>query len=302
MNFALILFVLTVFTGILWLLDVLWWAKVRRAAAAAELKRFDERNARTVAAKEPVVLKERAVLERRLGERPWYLEYTASFFPVILLVFALRSFLFEPFRIPSASMLPTLEIGDFILVNKYDYGIRLPVVNKKVIALGDPQRGDVVVFRYPLNPSQDYIKRVVGLPGDKIEVSGRQVSVNGQPVPVTPLERYLEPGRVQYYEQFREKLGDKSHRIIRNDPRFGSLPPLPLPSHTHPQACEYTATSMTCTVPAGHYFVMGDNRDNSEDSRFWGFVPDQNIVGRAFLVWMAFKDWVPDFSRIGAFE
>jgi signal peptidase I len=302
MNFALILFVLTVFTGVLWLLDVLWWAKARRAAVMAEIQRFDERNARNLAAGETVVVKERAALQRRLAERPWYLEYTASFFPVILLVFALRSFLFEPFRIPSASMLPTLEIGDFILVNKFDYGIRLPVIHRKVVALGEPERGDVIVFRYPPNPTQDYIKRVVGLPGDKIEVSGRQVSVNGMPVPAVPLDRYLEPGRVQYYDQFREQLGDKSHRIIQNDARFGALPPLPLPEHTHRQACEYTATTMTCTVPPQHFFVMGDNRDNSEDSRFWGFVPDENIVGRAFLVWMAFKNWVPDFSRIGSFE
>ncbi|MFN7779063.1 MAG: signal peptidase I [Betaproteobacteria bacterium] len=302
MNFALILFVLTVVTGVLWVLDVLWWAKARRAAAAAELKRFDELNARTVAAGEPAVLRERAALEHRLSARPWYLEYTASFFPVILLVFVLRSFLFEPFRIPSGSMLPTLEVGDLILVNKYNYGVRLPVLNKKVVPLGDPRRGDVVVFRYPPDPSQDYIKRVVGLPGDVVETDGRTLLLNGKPAPLAPLDRYVEPDGIHAFKQFREQLDTVAHRIIQSDGVLTAMPPLRLAEHTHPQACEYGATWMRCTVPAGHYFVMGDNRDNSQDSRFWGFVPDENIVGRAFLVWMAFKGWVPDLSRIGAFK
>ena len=189
MNFALILFVLTIFTGVLWLLDKLVFAKQRRARAARLVGDFDQRNATALARKEPIVEQERRSLEEGAVRQPAWLEYTASFFPVILLVFVLRSFLFEPFRIPSGSMIPTLEIGDLILVNKYEYGIRLPVINKKVVELGQPKRGDVMVFRYPLNPSQDYIKRVVGLPGDRIEYLNKRLTINGQPVPQKKLDR-----------------------------------------------------------------------------------------------------------------
>ena len=180
MNFALILFVLTVLTGVLWVLDKLVFAKQRRARAARLVADFDQRNAAALARKEPIVEQERRSLEDGAIRQPAWLEYTASFFPVILLVFVLRSFLFEPFRIPSGSMIPTLEIGDLILVNKYEYGIRLPVVNRKVVEIGQPKRGDVMVFRYPLNPSQDYIKRVVGLPGDRIEYVNKRLTINGQ--------------------------------------------------------------------------------------------------------------------------
>jgi signal peptidase I len=296
MNFALILFVLTVFTGILWVLDKLVFAKQRRARAAALVADFDARNAAALARKEPIVEQERRSLEDGALRQPAWLEYTASFFPVILLVFVLRSFLFEPFRIPSGSMIPTLEIGDLILVNKYEYGIRLPVVNRKVVELGQPKRGDVMVFRYPLNPSQDYIKRVVGLPGDRVEYVNKRLTINGQPVPMQKLDPYYDADRMQYYTQFLEKLGTVDHRVIVSDqvpPGLGGGFP-----NTHPGACQYSGSGVVCQVPPGHYFMMGDNRDNSEDSRFWGFVPDENIVGRAFFIWMNFGN----IGRIGSFN
>lgn len=296
MNFALILFVLLVISGVMWLLDVLWLKKQRFAAADAAVADFDTRNAAKAGVNAQALAAERAALATRLKQRPWYLEYTASFFPVILIVFVLRSFLFEPFRIPSGSMIPTLKIGDLILVNKYQYGIRLPVIHKKVIDLGSPQRGDVMVFRFPHNPSQDYIKRVVGLPGDRVEYAGRRLAINGQPVPLEPMPRYFEEERVQYYAQFSEKLGQVEHRIIVSE--GPGVPAMRALAHTHPHACQYSADAVSCTVPPGHYFVMGDNRDNSEDSRFWGFVPDENIVGRAFFVWMNFGD----LGRIGSFH
>ena len=279
MNFALILFVLTIVTGILWVIDKAIFAKQRRARAVRLLADFDSRNAAALARHEAIVEQERRSLEEGAIRQPAWLEYTASFFPVILLVFLLRSFLYEPFRIPSGSMLPTLEVGDLILVNKYEYGIRLPVINKKVIDVGQPARGDVMVFRFPLNPSQDYIKRVVGLPGDRIEYFNKRLKINGE-----------------YYLQFEEKLGTVKHRVIVSEsapPGLGGGYP-----NTHPGACQYSGSGIVCTVPQGHYFMMGDNRDNSEDSRFWGFVPDENIVGRAFLIWMNFGN----IGRVGGFH
>ena len=296
MNFALILFVLTVVTGVLWVLDKLYFAKQRRARAARLVSDFDQRNAAALARKEPIVEQERRTLEEGAVRQPAWLEYTASFFPVILLVFLLRSFLFEPFRIPSGSMIPTLEIGDLILVNKYEYGIRLPVVNTKVVELGQPKRGDVMVFRYPLNPSQDYIKRVIGLPGDRVEYLNKRLTINGQAVPMTKLDPYYDTDRMQSYSQYLERLGGVEHRVIFSDPvppgLGGGFP------NTHPGACQYSGSGVVCTVPPGHYFMMGDNRDNSEDSRFWGFVPDRNIVGRAFFIWMNFGN----IGRIGSFN
>jgi signal peptidase I len=299
MNFALILFVLLVISGAMWLLDMLWLKGKREAAAQSALVEFDARNAGRVGVNQAALATDRAELKERIARQPWYLEYTASFFPVILLVFVLRSFLFEPFRIPSGSMIPTLQIGDLILVNKYRYGIRLPVINKKIIEVGSPQRGDVMVFRFPLNPDQDYIKRVVGLPGDRIEYVDRKLSINGQPVVATPAGRYFEEGRVQYYAEFTEKLGEVAHKIILSESTYG-VPVMPSGPHTHPQACRYQSDGrgLACVVPAGHYFMMGDNRDNSEDSRYWGFVPEENIVGRAFFVWMNFGN----LGRIGGFD
>ena len=296
MNFALILFILLVVSFAMWLLDVLWLKKARLAAADAALAQFDARNAGRAGLDPQALAAERSAIAAKLTQRPWYLEYTASFFPVILVVFVLRSFLFEPFRIPSGSMIPTLQIGDLILVNKYQYGIRLPVIHSKIVELGSPQRGDVIVFRFPHNPSQDYIKRVVGLPGDRVEYADRRLSINGQPVPLRQLPRYFEEERVQYYAQFSEMLGEVEHRIILSE--GPGVPPMRAFMHTHPGACEYSAAGVACTVPEGHYFVMGDNRDNSEDSRFWGFVPDRNIVGRAFFVWMNFGN----LGRIGSFN
>ena len=296
MNFALILFVLTVFTGVLYAADKLVFRKQRRAKADRLLADFDARNRVALDRREPIVEQERKSLEDGTVRQPAWLEYTASFFPVILVVFLLRSFLFEPFRIPSGSMVPTLEIGDLILVNKYEYGIRLPVINKKVLELGQPKRGDVMVFRYPLNASQDYIKRVVGLPGDRIDYVNKQLTINGQSVPIEKTEPYDDPERMRTYPQFIERLGDAAHRLIVDDsvsPGMGRE----APGNTHPGACQYSGSGVVCQVPAGHYFMMGDNRDNSEDSRFWGFVPDENIVGRAFFIWMNFGN----MGRIGSF-
>lgn len=296
MDFSLILLILTLVTGALWLLDRFRLAPARRSAADAALVEFDARNAAALGRSEPLVLKERQALLERGTRQPAWLEYTASFFPVILLVFLLRSFLYEPFRIPSGSMIPTLHIGDLILVNKYEYGVRLPVINKKVIDLGSPKRGDVAVFRFPHNPSEDWIKRVVGLPGDKVEVIDKRILINGQPVPLTRLEQYFDPDRAQYYSQYSEKLGEVEHRVIVND----AVPPGLSRGflHTHPEACRWSGQGVSCVVPKGHYFVMGDNRDNSDDSRYWGFVPDENLKGRAFFIWMNFGN----IGRIGSFQ
>lgn len=265
MNFALILFIALAATGAIWLLDALF-LKRRRPAGAKE---------------------------------PMLVEYAKSFFPVIFIVFALRSFLVEPFKIPSGSMMPTLLIGDFILVNKYTYGIRLPVLNKKVVQLNDPQRGDVMVFRYPDDPSLDYIKRVIGVPGDTVEYRDKRLTVNGQPVPTSQNGTYSYVGGGLSYITamvYDEKLGQASHAMMV-EPGKPSVDPrqvMPFPNHEN---CSYNAEGegFACTVPAGHYFMMGDNRDQSNDSRYWGFVPDENIVGKAFFIWMNFDD----FGRIG---
>ena len=296
MNFALILLILSVATGVLWVADKLVFAPQRRQRTEKLLADFDSRNAAALLRKEPVVEQERRAVQEGSLRQPAWLEYTASFFPVIVIVFLLRSFLYEPFRIPSGSMLPTLEIGDLILVNKFEYGIRLPVANRKVVSIGEPKRGDVLVFRFPLNPTQDYIKRVVGLPGDRVEYVNKQLTINGQPVPERKIEPYYDPDRMTYYSQFIESLGEVEHRIIVHDAApaglGGGFP------NTHPGACQYSGSGVVCTVPPGHYFMMGDNRDNSEDSRFWGFVPDENIVGRAFFIWMNFGN----IGRIGRFN
>lgn len=204
---------------------------------------------------------------------PWLVEYARSFFPVMLLVLVLRSFIAEPFRIPSGSMMPTLLVGDFILVNKFTYGIRLPVFNNKIIELNKPQRGDIVVFRYPKDPTVDYIKRVIGLPGDKIEYSDKKLTINDQPIEQKLLGSYQGIGQgveMDGAEQLLENLQTVNHDIlIRPD------------AHS---------VEFAYTVPQGQYFVMGDNRDNSNDSRYWGFVPEANLVGKAFFIWMNW-DW-----------
>lgn len=260
--FPLILFVLLVITGILWFADRIWLKKQRSKS----------------------------------DRDPWWVEYGAGFFPVILIVFVLRSFVVEPFRIPSGSMIPTLLVGDFILVNKYTYGIRLPIINTKVIDVGSPERGDVMVFRYPEDPSQDYIKRVVGLPGDKVAYQNKQLTINDKPVALTPKDDFLHPERLTYSAQFDEALGNKTHRILNYRD---------IPSYVHEPSrfpgrenCTYNTAGVVCHIPEGHYFVMGDNRDDSRDSRSWGFVPEGNIVGKAFFIWLNFSD----LGRIGFIE
>jgi signal peptidase I len=197
-------------------------------------------------------------------------------------------------------MIPTLLVGDLILVNKYHYGVRLPVINKKIIANNDPQRGDVMVFRYPKDTSIDYIKRVVGLPGDEISFRNQQLFVNGVAAPMeqTPPPGFYDEDSLRYFPEFKEKFGSVEHRILVNpqsQPFYGAEDKIEFPFREN---CRYSAEGVTCKVPAGHYFMMGDNRDNSQDSRFWGFVPDENIVGRAFFVWMNFGN----LKRIGAFH
>jgi signal peptidase I len=262
MNFALILFVLLVITGVLWATDRFLLRK-RRAADARE---------------------------------PLWVEYGASFFPVIAIVFVLRSFLVEPFQIPSGSMMPTLLVGDFILVNKFDYGIRLQVINKKIIDIGSPQRGDVVVFRYPMDTSVDYIKRVVGLPGDTVAYQNKRLTINGQEMPMKRLGNYLDQEKFYYLPEYEETLGDVHHRVLIEDeaPAFVQQ----VEAFPNRDKCHYNSDGFVCVVPPGHYFMMGDNRDNSRDSRYWGFVPDENLVGKAFFIWLNFRDW----KRIGSFK
>jgi signal peptidase I len=298
-NFALILFVLMVITGIVWCLDTFVLAKQRRRAADAALREYDTRNAKLLADGIKVDHNgNRAAIEAAHLRQPTWVEYSGSFFPVIAMVFILRSFLWEPFKIPSSSMVPTLLVGDFILVNKYTYGIRLPIINHKVIQINDPQRGDVMVFKYPKDMNQDYIKRVIGVPGDTITYEDKRLTVNGKAVEYTALDDYLDDQHPVYHKQFAEKLpspgGFTQHRILNTADRrtidVGSVENFPLR-----EACDYGVDKFTCVVPAGQYFMMGDNRDNSADSRYWGFVPDRNIVGKAFVVWMNFGS----LKRIG---
>jgi len=295
-NFALILFVLTVATGLIWFLGVFFLARQRRVRADMALAAFDARTAKLTANGVKPDSNGRAALEADILKQPTWVEYSGSFFPVIALVFFLRSFLFEPFKIPSSSMVPTLVIGDLILVNKFTYGIRLPVINKKVVELNNPQRGDVMVFKYPKDMSLDYIKRVVGLPGDKIVYKNKRLSINGKELSYHRLPDYLDEERLTYSKQFIETLGSATHLILNDEraPTYVSNPD----TFPYRESCSYNLEGFACTVPAGHYFVMGDNRDNSLDSRYWGFVPDENIVGKAFFVWMN----LGDFQRIGRFE
>jgi signal peptidase I len=293
-NFALILFVAMLVTGAIWFLDIFVLAKQRRARADAALREYDARHAKMTADGIRLDNGNRAVLEATIMRQPTWVEYSGSFFPVIALVFGLRSFLFEPFKIPSSSMVPTLLVGDLILVNKFDYGIRLPVLNKKIVQVGNPQRGDVMVFKYPKDMSQDYIKRVIGVPGDKITYDNKRLSVNGVPVQYEPMDDYLDDEHPVYYKQFQEKLPNQTHRIL-NDQAARTINLSAVEEFPHHENCTYSYDKFTCIVPEGNYFMMGDNRDNSADSRYWGFVPDQNIVGKAVFVWMNFGN----LKRIG---
>jgi len=250
-DFELILTLATAFTGLVWLADAVYFAPRRRRAAHPAPSEVETAKG---GQREPVLV-----------------DYSKSFFPVILLVLVLRSFLAEPFHIPSSSMVPTLLVGDFILVNKYDYGIRLPVLHTKLIKLGEPKRGDVAVFRYPGDPSVDYIKRIVGLPGDHIVYRDKTLYING--VAMTRDDRGAYTGLdADDAELGLEHLGGVEHEVLTMPGRYSN--------------------EGEWTVPEGEYFAMGDNRDNSNDSRYWGFVPEQNLVGKAFFIWMnwdAFK-------------
>ena len=278
-NFPLLLVIAVAVCGALALFDLLFLAPRRRAAIANYHGQAGE--------------PDEAVVDR-LNKEPLLVEYGKSFFPVLAIVLVLRSFLVEPFQIPSGSMKPTLEVGDFILVNKFAYGIRLPVLDTKIIEVGDPQRGDVMVFRYPSDPNINYIKRVVGLAGDHVRYSSdKRLFVNGQPVAQQLVGE--EPGSLGSAVLYEERLGEVEHLIRKEMNRYRVEP------------------GREWVVPQAHYFMMGDNRDNSNDSRYWndpniprdllGMVPDGNIVGKAFAIWMSWPDPklrnLPNFSRVG---
>ena len=294
-NFALILFVLMVLTGIVWFLDIFYFAKQRRALADKALAAFDERNAKLVADGVKVDYTTRASVEAGIMRQPTWIEYSGSFFPVIALVFFLRSFLYEPFKIPSTSMVPTLLVGDLILVNKFTYGVRLPILNQKIIDVNDPQRGDVMVFKYPKDMSQDYIKRVIGIPGDKITYENKRLTINGKAVSYTPLDDYLDDAELAYHKQYVENLTAVPHKILNRDDR-ATVNVAGVENFPNRAACDFSQDGFSCIVPEGNYFMMGDNRDNSQDSRYWGFVPNKNIVGKAFFVWMN----LGNLDRIGS--
>ena len=270
LDFPTILVLLTAITGLIWAADALVWAPRRRARASVDIAR-EGGVAEVPGEKAPV-------------KEPLLVEYARSFFPIILVVLLVRSFIVEPFRIPSGSMMPTLLVGDFILVNKFAYGIRLPVINMKVIDIGTPQRGDVIVFRYPENPSVDYIKRVVGVPGDHIAYRDKVLYINGVRQDQKIISTYVGKGAgamMTGASLRREDLSKVVHKIL-------------VLSDSYDRDFDFT-------VPAGQYFVMGDNRDNSRDSRYWGTVPDANLVGKAFFVWMNWDsaDDAIGWSRLG---
>ncbi len=255
MMFALFMIIILLLTGLVWLLDILVLSKKRPAGAD-----------------EPIIV-----------------EYAKSFFPVILVVFFVRSFIVEPFKIPSGSMMPTLLAGDFILVNKFTYGLRVPILNNTVIPISTPKRGDVFVFHYPPDPALDYIKRVVGLPGDKVSYQNKRLTINGQLLAMQDAGDYeyvMSGLNVMTAKHYREQLGSVRHDILTHNVT-GSYEPDTIGARF--------ANDEEVTVPAGHYLAMGDNRDNSSDSRVWGFVPEKNLVGKAFFIWMNFDQ----ASRIG---
>lgn len=271
MYFALFMLVILVISGAIWLLDIV----VLRARRQAN----------------------------QLGTvpDPWYVEYSKSFFPVILLVFSVRSFIVEPFKIPSGSMMPTLLAGDYILVNKFTYGLRVPILNNVFYAKNQPQRGDVFVFHYPPQPTIDYIKRVVGLPGDQIQYRDKQLTINGQVVSLDFVKPY--PYSLKINEaagddrpvevtasQLAEQLGTVKHEVLIHDI---------MNQYTPGSLGDRLMQGEVITVPAGEYFAMGDNRDNSSDSRVWGFVAEKYLVGKAFFIWFNFDQWQRIGQRIG---
>lgn len=295
-NFALLLFMATVVTGIYWLAERFYFFPKRQQAAvqleAEAARRREDLGKMGISQVDGDI----AEAKNRLLMQPWWLDWTAGLFPVIITVFLLRSFLFEPFKIPSGSMIPTLLVGDLILVNKYHYGVRLPVINTKITEGNKPKAGDVMVFRYPPKPSLDYIKRVVGVPGDEVAYLNKRLTINGKPVSTTAVLEFFDGDAMRYFKQYEEALGDKPHRLLNDDDRPAFVPGAE--DFPFKQNCQYSVEGVVCKVPEGHYFMMGDNRDNSLDSRYWGFVPDKNIVGKAFFVWMNFGN----LKRIGSFD
>jgi signal peptidase I len=286
LDFSAVLLLITVVTGVVWGLDV-WLLRPQRTAAAR------------AAGRDPAAIPE-----------PGTVDYARSFFPVALVVLALRSFVFEPFRIPSDSMMPTLLDGDFIIVNKYAYGLRLPVLNRKIVATGEPQRGDVVVFRYPLDPSTNFIKRLVGLPGDHVEVRDNRIVINGKPVPFT-LDGKYNDGCYVNMSLAGERLGGHEHQAIFCPVAIDRAPVLPGCNRSglrgyvcgDEDAPGFLRTAAwSGEVPPGQYLMMGDNRDNSDDGRSWGFVPEENLVGKATRIWFNWdphRSGGPMWGRIG---
>lgn len=269
-DLAAILVVCIIVSMLFWLYDIIFLLGARKAL------------------KERMTSEVRTDAEIAEATRPPFLvDLARSLLPIFIIVLILRSFLVEPFRIPSGSMMPTLLVGDFILVNKFTYGIRLPVLNTKIIPISEPKRGDVVVFRYPENPTIPYIKRVVGLPGDHIVYhnSTKVVYINGEPIPQKFLGSYQGVGEgsgMTGADEKIENLTGVEHSILMYSNRIFSA----------------DTPYMDITVPPGHYFVLGDNRDNSRDSRFWGTVPEENLIGKAFLIWMSWDRGV-HWERIG---
>lgn len=276
LDFALILTVATLVAGLIWLFDIIFLKPGREQRAKAALARLKDEDGEST---DPVA--EQSVHDQIMRE-PLLVEYAHSFFPVLAVVWVLRSFLLEPFTIPSGSMLPTLEVGDYILVNKFAYGLRMPVLGVKMVEVGEPARGDIIVFKYPENPSINFIKRLVGLPGDRIIVDGNQVFVNGKLVEKELLRE--EPTVNPWQRYYKQQLGE--HEFTLRE-LIGAAGP-----------------NGEWVVPPGHYFTMGDNRNESRDSRYWGVVPDKNLVGKAFYIWVHKKPgWhLPVFERNGKVE
>ena len=276
-DFPLILVILVGGSGLIWLLDALFLAPGRKRVIADLQGRYPNWNEEGNPQHQQFQAR---VADQAAG--PLVVEYARSFFPVLFVVFVLRSFLVEPFQIPSSSMVPTLQVGDYILVNKFTYGIRLPVTRTKVMDLDDPERGDVMVFFPPHMNETYYIKRVVGLPGDTVSYRNKRLFVNGEQV--SREEIAIAPGVNARYRLGLEQLGEASHLMQVDEARM--------------------PRNFSVKVKPGHYFMMGDNRDNSSDSRVWGQVPEKDIVGKAFAVWMHWDSFlsIPSFDRVGLIE